>query len=221
MSHPPQIYQRQIMKSDLASTTMDEGGPKGGRGLSQAELKQLFGLQVGAWGFDRRRCIAVALGVAVGRGAGRVCGIKQGRRGAIRARGAHQLAGCPISSGLFCSTRRRALTIRCHHTQVGAGCGTRDVVHGGAAAGIEWLDLAGPDVAEAPGLGAAVAAGVVSDVNRESRAAAGGGAAAEAAGGGAEAASGEAEAGEQEGGAGGGGGGLAGGSFEELEDHLD
>ncbi|KIZ01995.1 DNA repair and recombination protein RAD54B [Monoraphidium neglectum] len=42
------IYQRQIMKSDLALVTMEEGGSRGGggKGLSQAELKQLFRLQV-------------------------------------------------------------------------------------------------------------------------------------------------------------------------------
>jgi hypothetical protein len=36
------------MKSDLALVTMEEGGSRGGggKGLSQAELKQLFRLQV-------------------------------------------------------------------------------------------------------------------------------------------------------------------------------
>jgi hypothetical protein len=46
----PQVYQRQILKSDLAAATIEKPGAGGaaGRGLSQAELKQLFKLQVRA-----------------------------------------------------------------------------------------------------------------------------------------------------------------------------
>jgi hypothetical protein len=55
---------------------------------------------------------------------------------------------------------------------VGGGCATREVVRGGGASGIDWLDEGGPEVAAAPALAAAVGTGVVSDVNRESRAAA-------------------------------------------------
>lgn len=40
-----QVYQRQLLKADLASATIEAGGG-GARGLSQAELKQLFRLQV-------------------------------------------------------------------------------------------------------------------------------------------------------------------------------
>lgn len=42
-----QVYQRQLLKADLASATIEAGGG-GARGLSQAELKQLFRLQVRA-----------------------------------------------------------------------------------------------------------------------------------------------------------------------------
>lgn len=41
----PQVYQRQIMKSDLASATMVSGSSAAG--LSQNELKQLFSLELG------------------------------------------------------------------------------------------------------------------------------------------------------------------------------
>jgi DNA repair and recombination protein RAD54B len=41
----PQVYQRQIMKSDLASATMVSGSSAAG--LSQNELKQIFSLELG------------------------------------------------------------------------------------------------------------------------------------------------------------------------------
>lgn len=43
--HPVQVYQRQIMKADLAGATLEAGGKMAS--MSHNELKQLFGLEVG------------------------------------------------------------------------------------------------------------------------------------------------------------------------------
>lgn len=53
------VYQRQLLKSDLAAATIEKAG-SGGRGLSQAELRQLFKLQARPGGM-------VAGGLLVGR----------------------------------------------------------------------------------------------------------------------------------------------------------
>lgn len=42
----PQVYQRQIMKADLAGATMEAGGRNAS--MSHSELKQLFGLDTGS-----------------------------------------------------------------------------------------------------------------------------------------------------------------------------